>query len=384
VTVDRHYTPFWLADRLISELPEGFSGSILDPTAGTGSLLSAAERRFGRSAKLFGIDSDEQAHMALQAASGVTSSSRADFLNHRAVASTRVFRHLSRYGLDWVVLNPPFSYRGSGGVLASLDGCTVRLPTALAFVWRSMSAIRPKAGIVALLPAGVLTSERGLRFMSWASKSWEISEPMHLGGKVFAKATVDVVLIRFDRKRVSDTGIPFVDRQLPPLVPALPADVCSCVEVIRGRVPVARMLGSDTGSTRFVHTREIALAADGQSSASEAGLRWSTSGLLLVLPRVGNPTSFRVRIVDGPVILSDCVYALRFASVANRQWLEREIGHQLPDLLSRYTGSGAKHLTIPMLLEFLNKLGSRPTHVPASKGDFRCKCRLASVSNGCT
>jgi hypothetical protein len=374
VTVDRHYTPSWLADRLALELPEGFVGTILDPTAGAGSLLLAAERRFGGSAKLFGIDSDRRAHAALLATAGVASSSRADFLNHRALASTKVFRNLSRIGLDWILLNPPFSYRGGGGIIVTLDGSLIRLPTALAFVWRAMTAIVPREGIVALLPVGVLTSARGSRFMSWASRSWEISEPIFLGGKAFAEATVEVVLVRFERRRrVHGVATP-EGRQSKIVASEAPEGECSCVEVIRGRVPVAQVRDCKPGAIPFVHTRDVLFADGGRDSFRQSEGRWSSGGVLLVLPRVGNPLSFRVRAIDGPVVLSDCVYALRFRSIDRRQWLERQIQRRLPELLNRYEGSGAKHLTIPRLREFLETVGAHATHVPASGDDFVCRC----------
>src|SRR5262249_46342200 len=84
---------------------------------------------------------------------------RCDFLHPCSVAHSPLTR-VGALQLDAVVLNPPFSCRGSYRVLNSVNGANVTSSVAMGFVLRAFQRLGLKGQMAALLPAGCLRGEK--------------------------------------------------------------------------------------------------------------------------------------------------------------------------------------------------------------------------------
>jgi hypothetical protein len=90
----------------------------------------------------------------------------------------------------------------------------------------------------------------------------------------------------------------------------------------------------------------------------------SVRGALVVVSRVGRPSEKHICFYDGgiPVVLSDCVIALRSScdvttkALYERVWANRRL------LLQSYIGSCAKYITITRLVGFLGAIGVQVTN----------------------
>ncbi|MDP0699545.1 methyltransferase, partial [Klebsiella pneumoniae] len=116
---DSYYTPSDYAVKMADSIPSSVGLRIVDPAAGGGSLLRAAQSACPGAA-LFAIDSDPQAVALLHKAELGISISQANFLSNLSLRASNVGRSLRQTPPDLILLNPPFSYRGQEGVPLAL------------------------------------------------------------------------------------------------------------------------------------------------------------------------------------------------------------------------------------------------------------------------
>jgi len=305
--VDAYYSPEWVADLLVSALPSSASGVVIDPAAGDGALLRSAERRFGTSIQAAAVDVDRETIRRLRRAEPGWLISRADFTNDRSLYSSSVYGVAQRASVSWVLLNPPFSYRGnSGSTITTLYG-DFRVARPVLFLWRALEKLRPKGGVVAVLPAGVLDGDRHRDFWEAKARLFTVTEIERLPSRAFLGAVVSSVIVSVVPLTFSSLlNRPGAEHST---VSAQEKDnsTCCCVDIIRGRVPRAVGAEVDSGesSIDMMHTTDL----NGLRASNRPHLRASaslaSSGVFVVIPRVGNPASFRPAIRSGTFVFSD-------------------------------------------------------------------------------
>jgi hypothetical protein len=372
---DSYYTPTWLADEVAAALPDSLSGNVLDPAAGEGALLAAVRRRFGSSVHPLAIDVDPDAVRNLSFDNPEWTSSRADFLVSSSRNSTLAWR-TARRSLSAVVLNPPFSYRGNGGRSITFGGYIGRVTPAMHFLLLAMSGLNPEFGFVAILPNGALDAERNAALWSEIEQRFSVERLRSPSSSSFAGARVATTIVRL-RKR-DDSMHPAPRR--PPLTHIVRAeDSCTCVEVVRGRVPVHKLAGHDpaVAQARYFHTTSF------RASAATVGLTapdsLSDQGPLLLVARVGRwqrPCAVEL----GRVVLSDCIIGLRprergrFSQL--RSWVE---SHEHA-IAASYRGTGAPYITLSTLTDILESGGWHTHVVRASSQPTNCCCAASASS----
>ncbi|WP_350355085.1 methyltransferase [Curtobacterium sp. DN_7.5] len=363
--LDAYYTPPEIADVVAGAFPNRANGVYVDPAAGGGSLLLALKRRFP-SATLWGMDIDAAAVSALRRRSWVDTASRADFLSARSVSSSGVGR--SRAKVTGVVLNPPFSYRGGSASTVRLGERSWVLPIALRFLARSLDQFTPADGVAAILPLGSYLGEKYQSFWGHVRETYTVEELARPSNAAFAGTRASSVIVR-----LQPGAFPSTESVVPE------ARHQGCVEVVRGRVQIHALKKngslSQRGGVRFVHTSDLARRVSTRAPATVQHVqvgRLRTQGPMVVVPRVGNPGSFRPIVVDQSVVLSDCVLALRpigelsvssIVSILEREW---------PLFGEKYTGTGARYITVGSVLRFLGDLGFHGMHVRADSRAGLC------------
>ncbi|RZJ90125.1 MAG: hypothetical protein EOO20_09095 [Chryseobacterium sp.] len=80
------------------------------------------------------------------------------------------------------------------------------------------------------------------------------------------------------------------------------------------------------------------------------------TGPAILLPRVGNPKSTKMCVIDGEVtyVLSDCVMAIKFSDIREARILFRYLQDNWQMVADLYTGTGARYITVEKLMQFLN------------------------------
>lgn len=371
--IDKHFTPSWMADQLVSLMPEDLDGPVLDPSVGGGALLEAVERRYGRSIPLLGIDVDPRAVRMLRATKPEWVLSEADSLLRRSRASSTVWR-LASGGLDAVVLNPPFSQRGAGGRHLRYREFEGRVGPSLEFLVTITRALMPRLGAFAIMPLGAMEALRYRSLWQQLHRDFDIDVRPNGGTSSFKGVRVATVLVRMvphldPARRAASPRSSFKSSE--PTRDGLSHVACRCVDVIRGRVPV-HTVGQHASAegVPFVHSTNLR----GRPTQAWVQRRLADESPMLLIPRVGRwltPTSATV----GDLVLSDCVIGLRPRQVRELPRLQESVASSAVTFAEAYTGTGAKYITVHSVESVLRGLGWRPHPVRAGTSIGRCECR---------
>ncbi|WP_396136838.1 N-6 DNA methylase [Curtobacterium sp. BRB10] len=378
--IDAFYTPAKLARRLIEFLPDTFSGTLLDPAAGAGSLLRAASDRFGDRVELVGIDINRRAIEELRRAEPSWSLSVGDTLSEPSRRATRAWRR-ARLSVGAVVMNPPFSTRGQAGRVFELDGFTFKVAPSLEFLLTTIRELHPTHGFLAILPEGALTSDRYGALWSALRRSFDVRVCKVDDSSYFPGARVSVVLVHMER-RVSNPFPRERDAIAEWALHEPSMTDCRCVEIIRGRVPVFRVpnLKFESNAVPFLHTTSLRAPLSNESRYAPKSL--ADVAPFLLLSRVGR-WSAPVEVDGGEYVLSDCLYALRTPDGSALPILARALEENADSFASAYRGTGAKHITLGALCSRLVEIGWSPTVRKAgSPTSASCDGSCGSISAG--
>lgn len=380
--IDQHFTPNWLADLVAESLPAGLQGIAIDPTAGSGALLESLERGGHRRLNPVAIDSDPLVASRLRAAHPNWTVSTANALTPRSRGASHAWRLSKSVGVEVVLLNPPFSYRGGPSVRTALGSFTGRLSPAAQFVAMALTELRPRFGVIAILPNGVVNGQKYQRFWEEVRTHYEVSLVRELDNSSFpgvrARCSLLTITTPAFSKRVPDREPPpsaqkRVKVKLAGEARGASVDTtCRCIEVIRGRVPRHHPHSVATDAAPYLHTTHVR-EYQVTSTIDRAPRRLATYGPLVLLPRVGYPGG-KIAVVDLPsVVLSDCLIALRpLGGAADK--LAHHIREGLANLETMYNGTGAPYITLSQLERFLVSSGLHPIIVPASQPKGECRC----------
>lgn len=351
-------------------IPRRVGMTVFDPAMGEGALLAAAERHLGSATTILGADIDRSVVSGLSRTSPHWKVSAADATRAASRRSSSAWRQ-ARLSVDAIVMNPPFSFRGYGGLLIQYGGSQFRATPAMAFVATALAELTPTDGLYAVLPRGSVDGARDRQLWAEITKDFEPEVHAELPRGTFpaAAATSLIVSIR--------------PRALPPKNVREPEDgpelasggrpYCTCVEVVRGRTAASVGTAAASGLVPWLHTREL---RDGKAAFKlvDLPITLATIGPFVTLPRVGRFDSGKIAIVRrGAVVLSDCLFALRMPA-GNLEDLRNDLLRIRNELADQYFGTGAPHLTLERVIRLLATHGYRARHVKAGAEPSGCWC----------
>lgn len=376
---DAYYTPTWLAEQMVSSLPLDLNGLVLDPAAGEGALLQAAEKRFGSSVRLAAIDVDSQTTRRLRRENPAWVVSNADFLDSRSRTASAAAR-AARAGLAAVLLNPPFSYRGNGGTSASYRSFEGAVAPAVEFLITALKSFNPAAGFVAILPNGAVEAERNRELWDAIRQDFSVDRLGSPGTSSFPGARVATTIIQLTRRAAEDAVAPppRIAHEVRATTEAI--DGCSCVEVVRGRVPVHQnrsRVASASDLLPLLHTTSMRQFEKERCDSAPAHL--GDDAPLVCLSRVGRWQA-PLQIDVGRVVLSDCVIGLRPRDVSKLGRLHEWVVENELSIRDRYRGTGAPYLTLSELTQALSQGVWHPHVVPAGSSIGECCCSSLDLS----
>jgi len=356
---DPHFTPADVASRVAAFLPAE-TGSVLDPTAGEGSLLAAAERRFGDSCRYLGLDIDIEVVRRMRRLHPTWGISSGNLLNSNSVERTHVFDEACGTRPTALLVNPPFRRTA---VLESLpDSPTaayrVEPSPALRFLLSAVQTFKPTSAICGVLPEGLFTSTRDTYARSLLlNQGWTLSHseplPRNTFRGVFPNTRIAIFVTDADRKtQASATAKKRKRRVLHQ----------SRLEIVRGGLPLHAARFSRRG-VPFLHSVNISTMPTSSATRKLRRVKSITRGIVdghvVLLPRVGVPTLEHLTALElrVPVQLSDCVIALRVGTPADSTRLASFLGARVGELRSLYSGTGARFVTVDRLRTWLASRG---------------------------
>ena len=332
---------------------------VADFAAGSGELLFAAESLWPM-ATVVATDIDPLAVRKLRVVSCGWRTGVCDFLNPRSRRSSSLLRSLSGR-TDLVLLNPPFSCRGSKRISATSGGVTTKCSLGLAFVVNAIDYLADGGELIAVLPEGSMTSERDATTWNLVRGLGSVEVLKTNGFGTFAGAAVRTAVVRFHKvhnhvrtelSRVLKTSTVSCGPLRPP------------VHIVRGTAAVSEVQRSQDNidAIPFIHSTHLQDFTISSHIYVRDRLRRRAVGPMVLLPRVGQPKRSKVaRCLDSKVfMLSDCVIALTCDSSESADLLWKDLQSNWSLLEREYVGSGARYITTRRLSDLLLRLGYFP------------------------
>lgn len=351
---DDYYTPTELADKLVSFIVEDGFGSAVDFCVGDGDLLKAVERRFP-SLDFFGTDIAEEAIASLRKIHPSWQLAVCDFTD------TEVFEdlHLMRgRKYDLIVMNPPFTCKGSTVCKITLDGKKYHVSTAMQFVANALKYRAENGVIYAILPSSCAYSQKDRLLWKYLEKHYclqMLEEPNRMFWKN-CSASIILVSIGGKEKRRQERHCDNFDFSTLPIE-----------SIIRGHISPheARFVDGRKG-IKYVHTtnlkyNKIVNCNRIQLPKYRDETRYgpvSFRGPAVLLPRVCNPNPEKICVYKEKrmFVPSDCVIILKTHSVEDAQYVAETILSHWDDFRSIYQGTAAKYTTMEMIKRLFGKM----------------------------
>lgn len=337
---DAHYTDASIARRLISACGNVVPSRVADFACGEGALLREARSVWGSSAVL-GVDITDEVEQPMR-----RSVPHAEFLKADFLASDMLTPEVLGC-FDVILLNPPFSCRGSTTLSETVAGKAVRCSKALAFVIRSLRYLARGGVLVAILPSSCLHSEKDSFARALLAKLYDfdvlpISEPVR-----FAGCSVSTRIVRI-RRREGQAFSPHT----------LTANRDPRFQVVRGIRPNDKTVG-EIKLLPFVHTTEL----NGNSVTLGRAVSPSPADRLIhgpavLLPRVGRPKKDKISLLSAErsVRISDCVLAITHPDQAAVSSLFEVMLSDWDNVCKLYRGTCAAYTTLARLRSYLSTL----------------------------
>lgn len=255
---------------------------------------------------------------------------------------------LTGRSFDLILLNPPFSSRGSTRHAVDVNAVTYRASKALAFTARALRFLAPGGEVVAILPASVMVSERDAELLA-ALEGWGSVEQIgEIKRAAFKSHAVAVVVLRISRNGVANG-----EKKKPVLVSLRSFSV----ELSRGSVSMHEYVAAATGP-RFIHTTDMRDGTILQSERRAADELRRVRGPAVLISRVGRPAKSKIVLLPGgEVVLSDCVIAIHTMPSGREAELLELLSANWNIIESAYGGSCAPYTTLKRLAAALLRLG---------------------------
>lgn len=353
IDCDKYYTPAAVASRALERVQLASAPVICADTAcGSGSLLAAAEDVL-TARHCLGIDSDPLVIRQLRRERPEWRLYVGDLLKRHRPPRT-IFPG-ANYGVDLLVLNPPFSLGSRKYVTAKYLGLSVKCSIAMAHILRSLELFRPNQGAIAVVPESLLYSDTDQHARDLLYQDFSLTELMPLSIYTFKGARVNSSFVQLispgGRSQSPSQFIPISGDPIP-------------TTLVRGGLQMHAFKQVSSG-VRVIHSTSLkSISVDGINSVSEKTCtvaKGRISGWMLLLPRVGLPKEdlFRALYSKDEVQLSDCVIGMNFPSKVAASSAQKRIQAHWQSLLCLYRGTGARYITIDRLVDWLYGIGIR-------------------------
>jgi hypothetical protein len=352
--IDVFYTPTHVAHMMISHVQQSDPKIIADFAAGDAKLLEAAYDRW-KHAEFIAADLDPKSIRRIRRRHPRWRVGTCDFLNQKSRSRCAPLRN-SEQKVSLILLNPPFSYRGGRRYEVVIDGVSLSCTKAMAFVATSIKYMSSGAELLAVVPAGTMHAERDAAIWTFLSSRFDVTVVAAHDRRTFDACTARTVVIRLARREETDTAVggeKVVGSQ------SNGRASLGTVEIIRGVVQMHTVNGCRApDGFRFIHSTELRSGEVRKSSRRTTQERRVLMGPAVLLPRVGQLRRDKIALyLSGtPVVLSDCVIALRCRS-KRQATAVRTLFMKNWDLLERaYGGTCAKYITLSSLVAILASL----------------------------
>ena len=351
--IDKFYTPPSLAKKMVSIALSEQPKYIADFAVGNGELLKAARERWSKG-QFIAVDICKSTVTKLRHIEPDWLVTRCDFLNGTSRNRSHLLANLGGK-VSLVFLNPPFTCRGGSYENVLINDTDVRCSTALAFILNSIHFLAADGQIVAILPEGCLNSEKDR--IAWTTLNiYGKTEIVGTNGnRTFSGCFARTCIMRFQMIGLKDRG----KKTKKKYSQNFQTNNKIRIKVIRGNVQMHSLNGQGLRkSIPLIHTTELKgskIVLSRLVDTQNEGL----CGPMLMLPRVGQPNRTKLMVYSNvkPIVLSDCVIALKCKTISEVYKIKEIFEKEWATVEKAYGGTCAKYITITAVSQLLINFG---------------------------
>ena len=350
---DDFYTPTELADKLASFIIEDGLVSAVDFCVGDGDLLKAVERRFPN-LDFFGTDIAEEAIATLRIMHPSWQLAVCDFTDTEAFGNLNI---LGSRKFDLIVLNPPFTCKGSSICKIVFDEKPYHVSTAMQFVANAMKYRNANGIIYAILPSSCAYSQKDRLLWQYLEKHYNLQILEKPNRMYWKNCSASIILVSIGGKKKNthkklDCKFDFS---------TLPIE-----SIIRGHISPheARYVNGRKGF-KYVHTTNLKcnkivncnrIQLPEYRDETHYG-PVSFRGPAVLLPRVCNPNPEKICVYKEDCIFvpSDCVIILKTSNVEDALFVAETILTHWDEFRTIYQGTAAKYTTMEKIKNLFGK-----------------------------
>lgn len=338
---DKYYTPDHLADRLISYIAEAGIQTAADFCVGDGDLLKATLRRFP-DVRCFGVDVSTDSINHLRKEHKDWKLGACDFMERSKVTK---LKGIGDKKYDLIVLNPPFTCKGSTLCRIEFDGQPFKCSTALMFLTEALGYLNDRGVLYAILPIGCHCSQKDKELWNYLEEHYQLRVLEKLDRQYWQKCSPNILLVSLKS---------IVER------PAMAATVrfdfsnLPIKGVVRGTIGMHEVVFAEgRKGQKMIHTTNMQGNRVTGVKRIGNGKKYCQKGTAVLIPRVCNPNREKICIYEGrrPYVLSDCVIALQTENMEDARTVFDALMVHWDDFREIYNGTGAKYTTMNRVRE---------------------------------
>ena len=336
---DSYYTPPLLADKLVSFIVSSNISSAVDFCVGDGDLLKAVAKRYG-DVELYGTDISDDALTKLSNDCPDWHLGKCDFRKDDSIGEVTF---LIKRKFDLIVLNPPFTCKGSVVENITFEGIEYRVSTAMLFLMRALKFLASNGGLYAILPISCVYSVKDRKAWNYLKDHYNaciLEEPNKVS--FTSKCAPNIVLVYVGYYKVNgiEKSNAFDFSSLP------------VTTILRGCVRMQNpKYRKSKNALSLNHTTNLQKGELVKLKRIMTGQNILVSGNGVVVPRVCNPTPNKVALLDEETVyaLSDCIIVLQTSTRIDAERLRDGIIEHWCDFVTVYKGTGAQYTTLERL-----------------------------------
>lgn len=337
---DEYYTSDTLARILVSYVRRKNIKTVADFCVGGGELLVAACERW-KDLECYGVDISENAIRLLGEKFPNWYLNVCDFTIEEE--RTKTFLHQQRF--DLILLNPPFTCRGSIINVIIYKGEEYHVSTAMVFLTHSLQYLNDRGCLHAIVPSGVLYSQKDSKLWMAIYKDYQVTIHQENDFAYFKDCSPNIAIISLKKGKTKV------------LLGQLSHIICQNhynVELVRGKLSMFEVNHVENGK-QLIHTTWLQnhhIIDGGVKTFHSVSL---IKGPAIILPRVGNPNIGKICLLEdkNEYVLSDCIFGIKAKKLKDAKALYIDILRDWERFKQLYKGTGAKYMTIERLKHYL-------------------------------
>lgn len=340
---DSFYTSTYLAEILVNYIDETEINNVVDFCVGGGELLRSAQSKW-KDVEIYGTDISNNAIMLLQEKHPDWKVEYCDFIDENSRIGCKI---LEDKRFDLILLNPPFTCKGSTIHKVKFDGVDYNVSTAMLFLLESIRYLTSNGIIYAILPISVAYSQKDSKIWTVLEQKYNLTILEERDKQYFKDCyppnIIIVSLNDFRFKKIKDFRKPI--------------ELCVKVEaIIRGQLSMNEIIEDSTSTKFLIHSTNLK-----NNQIVDVSFKVKTNNQLIygpgvVIHRVGNPKPTKICTIKKTekYVLSDCLIFIKTATLADANEVKKHIILNWNSFEKLYKGTGAKYITLKRLQHYFN------------------------------